>query len=94
MCTQKTLMGKLDHSRVDAKHMLKLNYFKNVLYFALNFLPREFLLVKKWEIEKTKTSFSFKSCTLGGLSFFQNNVFINKNSQGRKLSAKYNTFLK
>ena len=50
-------MGKLDHSRVDAKHMLKLNYFKNVLYFALNFLPREILLVKKWEIEKTKTSF-------------------------------------
>ena len=51
--------------------------------------------VKKLEIEKTKTTFiyiSFKSCILGGLSFFDFQLFIHKNSQGRKLSAKIPTF--
>ena len=36
------------------KSFLKLNYRS---YAALNFLPWEFLLVKKVEIEKTKTTF-------------------------------------
>ena len=38
----------------------------------LNFLPREFLLVKKLEIEKTKNTFvilDLKSCIIGGVSF-------------------------
>ena len=35
---------------------LKLNYRKKVFYFSLNFLPWEFLLIKKLEIEKTKTT--------------------------------------
>ena len=46
-------------------------------------------MVKKLEIEKTKTTFiSFKSCILGGLSFADFQLFINKNSQGRKLSGE------
>ena len=32
---------------------LKLNYLKKVFYFALNFLPLEFLLIKKLDFEKT-----------------------------------------
>ena len=42
------------------------------IFFALNFLPWEFSLVKKLEIEKTK---SFKSCILGGFSFFDFQFF-------------------
>jgi hypothetical protein len=37
--------------------LLKLNYRKKVLFFALNFLPWEFLLIKKLEIQKTKATF-------------------------------------
>jgi hypothetical protein len=33
---------------------LKLNYSKKVFYFTLNFLPWEFLLIKKLDFEKTK----------------------------------------
>ena len=55
---------------------LKLNYCNET---ALNFLPWEFLLVKMLEIKKTKTTFiiciSFKSCILGGLSFFEIQLF-------------------
>ena len=48
------------------------------IFFALNFLPWEYLLVKKLEIEKTKTNFiiSFKSCIQGGLSFFDLPTFL------------------
>ena len=35
---------------------VKLNYRKQVFFFALNFLPWEFLLIKKLEIRKTKTT--------------------------------------
>ena len=35
---------------------VKLNYRKKVFYFALNFLPCEFLLIKKLDFEKTKTT--------------------------------------
>ena len=58
---------------------------------ALNFLPWEFLL-KKLEIEKTETTFIIsvlKVVCQVVLGFFNlSNLFINKNSQGRKLSAK------
>ena len=37
-----------------SKYVLKLNYCSKI---ALNFLPWEFLLVKKLEIENTKTTF-------------------------------------
>ena len=33
---------------------LKLNYRKKAFYFALNFLPWDFLLIKKLDFEKTK----------------------------------------
>ena len=39
-----------------ARCAIKLNYHKKVLYFALNFLPWEFLLIKKLDFEKTKTT--------------------------------------
>ena len=35
---------------------IKLNYRKKVFYFALNFLPWEFLLIKKLDFEKTKAT--------------------------------------
>ena len=37
-------------------YVLKLNYNKKVFYFALNFLPWEFLLIKKLDFEKTKAT--------------------------------------
>ena len=37
-------------------YTLKLNYRKKVFYFALNFLPWEFLLMKKLDFEKTKAT--------------------------------------
>ena len=63
------------------------------IFFALNFLPCELLLIKKLEIKKSKTTFviciSFKSCLLvGPCFFFISNFSIHKNFQGRKLSAK------
>ena len=36
--------------------LIKLSYSKKVFLFALNFLPWDFLLIKKLEIEKTKTT--------------------------------------
>jgi hypothetical protein len=57
----------------------------------LNFLPWEFSLVKKLEIEKTKTTFIIsvlKVVYLMVLVFWISNFFTSKNSQGRKLSAK------
>ena len=56
-----------------------------------DFLHWEFLLVKNLEIEKTKTTFItpvLKVVYLVVLVFSISNCFINKNSQGRKLSAK------
>jgi hypothetical protein len=61
------------------------------IFFALDFLPWEFLLVKKLEIQKTKTSFIIsvlKVVYLVVLVFSISNFFANKNSQGRKLSSK------
>ena len=42
--------------RWNIRFLLKLNCRKKVLYFALNFLPWEFLLIKKLDFEKTKTT--------------------------------------
>ena len=59
-------------------------------FFALNFLPREFLLVKKLDFEKTKTTSytTFKTDIIKVvLVLLISNFFTNKNSQGRKLSA-------
>ena len=39
-----------------AVQSVKLNYHKKVFYFALNFLPWEFLLIKKLDFEKTKAT--------------------------------------
>ena len=36
--------------------ILKLNYRKKVFYFTFNFLPWEFLLIKKLDFEKTKAT--------------------------------------
>ena len=60
------------------------------IFFALNFLPWEFLLVKKLEIKKTKTTkyTTFKTdIKKVVLVFTISNFFNNENSQGRKLSA-------
>ena len=57
---------------------------------AINFLPWEFLLVKKLEIEKTKATqyTTFKTDIIKVVLVFSiSNFFTNKNSQGRKLSA-------
>ena len=60
------------------------------IIFALNFLPWEFLLVKKLEIEKTKTTkySTFKTDIIKVvLVILISNLFTNENSQGRKLSG-------
>ena len=70
--------------------VLKLKYWLTVSFFALNFLPWEFLLIKKLEIEKTKTTqyTTFKTDVLKlVLVFLISNFFTNRNSQGKKLSV-------
>ena len=60
------------------------------IFFALNFLPWEFLLVKKLKIEKTKTTkyTTFKTDIIKVvLVFLISNFFTNKNSQGRKMCS-------
>ena len=60
------------------------------IFFPLNFLPWEFLLIKKLEIGKTKTTqyTTFKTDIIKVVIVFSiSNFFDNKNSQGRKLSA-------
>ena len=60
------------------------------IFFALNFLPWESLLVKKLEIEKTKTTkyTTFKTDIIKVVLVFSiSKFFTNENSQGRKLSA-------
>ena len=71
-------------------HIFKAELPLEGIFFALNFLPWEFLLVKKLEIEKTKTIFIIsvlRFVYLVVLVFWISNFFTNKNSQGRKLSA-------
>ena len=60
------------------------------IFFALNFLPWEFSLVKKLEIEKTKTTkyTTFKIDRIKVvLVCLISNFFTNEKSQGIKLSA-------
>ena len=69
----------------------KLNYRKKVIFITLNFLPLEFLLIKKLKnLKKTKTTLytTFKTdITKVVLVFLISNFFNNKKSQGRKLSV-------
>ena len=48
-----------------------------IFFFALNFLPWEFLLIKKLEIEKTETTqyTTFKTDILYGLNEVQNSTY-------------------
>ena len=76
--------------KVCIKKQLKLNYRKKIFYFALNFLPWEFLLIKKLDFKKTKATqyTTFKTDIIKVVLVFSiSNFFTNKNSQGRKLSA-------
>jgi hypothetical protein len=60
------------------------------IFFTLNFLPWEFLLVKKLEIEKTKTTkyTAFKTDIIKVVLVFSiSKFFTNEKSQVRKLSA-------
>ena len=67
---------------------IKLNYCSLT---ALNFLPWDFVIVKKLEIEKTKIFFiiSVLKVVYHVVLFFSIfNFFVNKNSQGTKLSGE------
>ena len=76
--------------QLNQKIVLKLNYRRQVFHFALNFLPWEFLLIKKLDFEKNKiiqyTTFKTDMIKVF-LVFSISNFFTNKNSQGRKLSV-------
>ena len=64
--------------------------FLYIVASALNFLPWEFLLVKKLEIQKNKTTkyTTFKADIIKVVLVFSiSDFFSNENSQGRKLSA-------
>ena len=64
------------------------------IFFALNFLPWESLLVKKLEIEETKTTnfTTFKTDIIEVvLVFLISNFFANKNSQGRNADHEKST---
>ena len=77
-----------DHVRIlIPRGLIKLNYRKKVFYFALNFLPWEFLLIKRLDFEKTKPSqySTFKTdITKVDLVFSISNFFFNKNSHANK----------
>ena len=60
------------------------------IFFPLYFLPWEFLIVKKLEIGKTKTTkyTTFKTDIIKVVLVFSiSNFFTNENTQGRKLST-------
>ena len=60
------------------------------IFSPLTFLPWESLLIKKLEIEKTKTTLylTFKTDIINVVFVFSiSNFFTNKKFQGRKLSA-------
>jgi hypothetical protein len=64
-------------------------FFSHSIFFPGNFYV-PFLLVKKLEIEKTKTTkyTTFKTDIIKVVLVFSiSNFFTNENSQGRKLSA-------
>ena len=59
---------------------LKLNYRKTVFYFALNFLPWEFLLIKKLDFKKTNTTqyTTFKTDIIKVVLVFLASTFLQK----------------
>ena len=60
---------------------LKLNHRKTLFYFALNFLPWEFLIIKKLDFEKTKATYYtiFKTDIIKvDLVYLISNFLINK----------------
>ena len=68
-------------------HTLKPNLRDQVLFSRTDFLPWEFLLIKKLEFDKTKPTqyTTFKTDIIKVVLVFSiSNFFINKNSQGRK----------
>ena len=77
--THRTRTGILKFCQKIMRHicLLKLNYRKRVFYFALNFYPRKFLLIKKLDFEKTKATkyTTFKTDIRSGLSFFDFQLF-------------------
>ena len=79
-CFINNLYNELRHSAFLYFFFIKLNLQKKVLFSRTDFLPWEFLLIKKLEIQKTKTTFiiciSFKSCMVGGLCFFKFQFFL------------------
>ena len=67
--------------------LIKPNLREQVLFSRTDFLPWEFLLVKKSEFDKPKPIqyTTFKTDIIKGVLVFSiSNFFINKNSQGRK----------
>ena len=88
--TQIRNVFKFDLQRCTLECTSNLNYRKKVFYFALDFLPWEFLLIKKLDFEKTKATLytNFKTDVIKvALAFSISNFFTNKDYQGRKLSA-------
>ena len=82
MPTQVTLKSPCIYSKAELQQV--------GIFFALNFLPWEFLLIKKLEIQKTKTTqnATFKTDILKVVLVFSiSNIFTNKSTQGRKLIA-------
>ena len=68
---------------------------EGTFFSQTDFLPWEFLLIKKLEIEKTKPTFVIsvlKVQYLVGFVFSKSNFFINKISQGRKSVREKSTF--
>ena len=73
-----------------SKTLTKAELPKVGILFALNFLPWEFLFIKKLEMEKTKTTqhTTFKTDIIKvALIFLISNFLTNKTFQRRKLSA-------
>ena len=64
---------------------LKLNYWKKVFFFLIYLFARDVLVMKNLEIKKTNPTLiiSSKSWILGGLSFFDFQLFLLKNFSGK-----------
>ena len=70
---------------------IKAELLQEGIFFLIYLFVWEILLLKKLEIEETKTTYksTLKTDIIKvGLVFSISNFFINKNSQGRKLIAK------
>ena len=69
--------------------VLKAELPKVGIFFALNFLPWEFSLIKKLEIEKTKTTpcATFKTDNKSDLSFFDFQLFYWQKIPGKEIES-------